>query len=114
MRNELKAFRALSDETRLRIFRQLLKGESSVCDVVKGLGISQASASRGLRALHDAGFLRLKKEGTWCLYSIDHDGANGYLKDLIKVVGLMVGSDRESRDVERQREGGDENVSLGW
>ena len=114
MRDELKAFRALSDETRLRIFRLLLQGESSVCDVVKSLGISQASASRGLRALHDAGFLKLKKEGTWCLYSIDHDGANGYLKDLIRVVGLMVGSFQEPGNAEHQGEGRNDGVILGW
>ena len=61
MRDTVKAFKALSDETRLRILNVLLERECCVCEVMQALDISQTRASRNLAALYDAGFLKLKK-----------------------------------------------------
>jgi ArsR family transcriptional regulator len=63
--------KALTDETRLRILNILLERESCVCEVMQALAISQSSASRNLGALYDAGFLRLRRDGTRIFYSID-------------------------------------------
>ena len=57
MREIVKAFKALSDETRLRIINLLLQRECCVCEVVQALGISQTRASRNLAQLYDAGLL---------------------------------------------------------
>ena len=86
MRDAVKAFKALSDETRLRILNILLERECCVCEVMQALDISQTRASRNLSALYDAGFLKLKKEGLWSLYSIDKDGMQEYLADMIHAV----------------------------
>ena len=73
MRELVKIFKALSDETRLRILNLLLERECCVCEVMQALDISQTRASRNLSILYDAGFLVLKKEGLWSLYSIDRE-----------------------------------------
>ena len=86
MRNTVKAFKALSDETRLRILNILLDQECCVCEVMQALDISQTRASRNLAALYDAGFLKLRKDGLWSLYSIDEEGMSDYLTDMVQAV----------------------------
>jgi len=87
MRDTIKAFKALSDETRLRILNVLLERECCVCEVMQALDISQTRASRNLGALYDAGFLTLQKDGVWVIYSIDTEGTKGYFADLVEIVG---------------------------
>ena len=86
MRQTIKAFKVLSDETRLRILNLLLLKECCVCEVIQALEISQSKASRGLSALYDAGFLKLKKSGLWSLYSIDKDEMSPYQSKLVEAV----------------------------
>ncbi len=86
MRENIKAFKALSDETRLRILNLLLERECCVCEVMQALQISQARASRNLAFLYDAGFLKLKRDGLWAIYSIDKDNPKEYCADLVEVV----------------------------
>src|SRR4030043_163364 len=86
MRDLIKAFKALSDETRLRILNVLLERECCVCEVMQALDISQTRASRNLSALYDAGFLKLRKDGLWSLYSIDAEGMKPYYATLVEAV----------------------------
>jgi len=102
VRDVVKAMKALSDETRLRILNLLLERECCVCEVMQALDISQSRASRNLSALYDAGFLKLRKDGVWSFYSIDKEGISGYQSQLIEVVkealknNKIVEEDRES------------------
>ncbi|MFC1874326.1 ArsR/SmtB family transcription factor [Chloroflexota bacterium] len=84
MRDTIRAFKALSDETRLRMLNILLERECCVCEVMQALDISQTRASRNLAVLYDAGFLKFKRDGLWSLYSIDREGLKGYLNDLVQ------------------------------
>ena len=84
MRDTVKAFKVLSDETRLRMLNMLLERECCVCEIMQAMEISQSKASRGLSALYDAGFLKLKKDGLWSLYSIDREGIKGYRSQLVE------------------------------
>jgi len=86
MRELVKAFKSLSDETRLRILNLLLERECCVCEVMQALDISQTRASRNLSALYDAGFLKLRKDGLWSLYSIDREGMEEYYSNLVDAV----------------------------
>lgn len=83
----VKAFKALSDETRLRILNLLLERECCVCEVMQALDISQTRASRNLGILKDAGFIKSRKDGLWALYSIDKKGMKKNLSELAEVVG---------------------------
>lgn len=68
MRELIKVFKALSDETRLRIMNLLIERECCVCEVTQALGISQTRASRNLSQLYNAGLLEQRREGLWTIY----------------------------------------------
>jgi ArsR family transcriptional regulator, arsenate/arsenite/antimonite-responsive transcriptional repressor len=70
--NELTTiFKALSDETRLRIVKLLEKGELCVCDITAALDMVQPKVSFHLCALKDAGFIKDRKQGRWIHYSLN-------------------------------------------
>ena len=102
MRETIKAFKALSDETRLRILNVLLERECCVCEVMQALDISQTRASRNLAALYDAGFLKLRKEGLWSLYSINKKDMNDYLSDMVEAAGKAL-KDNNRMGLDRER-----------
>ena len=101
MRKTVKAFKALSDETRLRVLNLILERECCVCEVMQALEISQSKASRHLSALYDAGFLKLKKEGLWSLYSID-EAMENYLSDMVSAARKSLIGNREA-ELDRER-----------
>jgi len=102
MHEMVKAMKSLSDETRLRILNLLLERECCVCEVMQALEISQTRASRNLSILHDAGFLKLRKDGLWSLYSIDKEKVNPYYANLIEAVREgLVGNDLVAQDRKR-------------
>jgi len=65
-----RVFRALGDETRLRIVALLAHGELCVCHVEQALGLSQPNASRQLGILKAAGVVDGRRDGTWVYYRI--------------------------------------------
>ncbi|MFN3740679.1 MAG: ArsR/SmtB family transcription factor [Thermodesulfovibrionales bacterium] len=64
-------FKALSDETRLRILKLLEHGELCVCDIVAALDMIQPKVSFHLGVLKEAGLIKDRKQGKWIYYSID-------------------------------------------
>jgi len=86
MRKLAKTFKAMSDETRLRILNILLERECCVCEVMQVLDITQSRASRHLITLCDAGFLKFRRPGLWAMYSIDWEGMNQNHIDLVATV----------------------------
>lgn len=77
-----KVFKALSDDTRIKIAYALsLEGELCVCDVANIIESSTATASHHLRLLKNLGLATHRKEGKLVYYSLDDD----HVKQLIKV-----------------------------
>ena len=71
MRETATLFKALGDETRLRLIWLLLNHrELCVCDFMEVLGITQSKASRHLRNLFHAGLVDDRREGLWVYYSL--------------------------------------------
>ncbi len=102
MRDLVRAFEALSDETRLRILNLLMERECCVCEVMQALDISQTRASRNLSTLYNAGFLKLRKDGLWSLYSIDREGMRPYYAHLVEAVKKgLEGNDAVAQDIAR-------------
>ena len=102
MRESIKALKSLSDETRLRILNLLLERECCVCEVMQALNISQTRASRNLSILYDAGFLKLRKEGLWSLYSLNREEAPEYFSELVAgVQKALAGNKTAAQDRER-------------
>lgn len=103
MREPVRAFKTLSDETRLRMLNLIAERECCVCEVMQALQISQSKASRGLTALYDAGFLKQRKEGLWSLYSIDTD-MKDYLSELAEAVRKALKGEKTAvQDIVRLR-----------
>jgi len=71
MRDLLKIFKSLADETRLRILYLLMEREACVLEIKQAMRISQTRASRNLGILHDAGLLKARREGPLVFYSLD-------------------------------------------
>ena len=101
MQNTLKLFKALSDETRLRIINLVLERECSVCEVMQAMNISQTRASRGLTTLYNTGILKVRRDGLWVPYSIDKESMEESYNCLIQLVrstlksNALAGTDRE-------------------
>jgi ArsR family transcriptional regulator len=70
MRHYTDLFKALSDETRLRIVILLFKRELCVCQIEAALGISQTKASRHLALLRHLGLLKARRDGLWIYYTL--------------------------------------------
>jgi ArsR family transcriptional regulator len=66
----LTVFKALSEETRLRIIKLLEHGELCVCDIVAALDMIQPKVSFHLAVLKEAGLIKDRKQGKWTHYSI--------------------------------------------
>lgn len=71
MREILNIFKALSEETRLRILKLLEHGELCVCDIVAALDTIQPKVSFHLSTLKESGLIRDRKQGKWVHYSIN-------------------------------------------
>ena len=71
MQDLLNVFKALSDETRLRVIKLLENGELCVCDIFTALDMSQPKVSFHLNVLKEAGFLKDRKQGRWTHYRLD-------------------------------------------
>jgi ArsR family transcriptional regulator, arsenate/arsenite/antimonite-responsive transcriptional repressor len=83
-------FRALGDETRLRILALLSHGELCVCHLEKALDLSQPNVSRQLGVLRAAGVVDARRDGTWVYYSISeqsHAMVESQLETLTKAFG---------------------------
>ena len=66
-------FKALADETRLRLLRILLHHELSVNELVSILKMGQSRISRHLRVLSDAGLTTFRRAGLWVFYQANQD-----------------------------------------
>ena len=71
MHNITQTFKALSDETRLRILSLMKEGEICVCDIAESLGMSQPNISFHLSMLREVGLIKDRKNGRWIHYSLD-------------------------------------------
>jgi ArsR family transcriptional regulator len=63
-------FRALADETRIRILLRLQVGECNVSTLAHEIEVAQASISKHLAVLRQVGFILVRKEGTQSFCSI--------------------------------------------
>jgi ArsR family transcriptional regulator, arsenate/arsenite/antimonite-responsive transcriptional repressor len=102
MKEIIKAFKALSEPTRLRIFLLLMERDLCVCELMFVLNMEQSRVSHQLRLLRDADLVEDKREGRWIIYGIPE----GVKKDLAPFVRQFAGpelaeSEFVLRDIER-------------
>lgn len=66
-------FKALGDDTRLRILCTLSGGEMSVGDIAERLSLTISAVSHQLRLLKNEGLVRSRREGKSIYYALDDD-----------------------------------------
>lgn len=91
-----KLFRALGDETRVRIVALLVHGELCVCHLEKALDLSQPNCSRQLGILKSAGIVDSRRDGTWVYYRIVEQEYES-LTDVLGVLTKTFGSEKALR-----------------
>lgn len=86
MKKIAELYKALGDETRLRIIQMLSKQEMCVCEIIDRLDKSQPAVSHHLKILKQAGLVVDSRDGKWIYYSL----YDGVFEDVFQGEDLMV------------------------
>ncbi|MDW7674414.1 MAG: metalloregulator ArsR/SmtB family transcription factor [Bacillota bacterium] len=70
MKRMAEQFKALSDETRLKILSLLTEQDLCVCEIIDALNMTQSAVSHHLKILKNAGFVEDRREGKWIFYQL--------------------------------------------
>jgi len=82
MEESLKIFKALCDETRLKIVEFLLNKEKCVCEIVPHVKRTQSTVSIQLAKLENLGIVESRREGRSVYYRV----SNPKVKKILKIV----------------------------
>lgn len=66
-------YKAMGDESRLKLLYALSRGELCVCEMTELLDISQSAISHQLRLLRSLRLVKYRKSGKQVYYSLDDD-----------------------------------------
>lgn len=92
-------FKALADETRLRVLKLLGRGELCVCEIAAALALEQPRLSFHLRILKQAGFVTVRRQERWILYRLNEEDM--FIRFLLMAVGERLSPEQALRDEER-------------
>ena len=74
LRQTTAVFKALSDPNRLRIFAELMAGDTCNCELKENLGLAPNLLSHHLRVLEGSGLVNSRRDvvdGRWIYYAAD-------------------------------------------
>lgn len=69
----IEVLKALADPCRLRLVALLTRGEFTVQELTRMLGMGQSRISWHLKILSEAGVLSVKRQGTWSYYRVGEE-----------------------------------------
>jgi Predicted transcriptional regulators len=64
-------FKALADETRLKIVDMLSCGELCACEILKSFNITQPTLSYHMKILSECGIVNADRRGAWMHYTLN-------------------------------------------
>jgi len=64
-------FKAMSDETRLKIIDMLSGDELCACDILEEFAITQPTLSYHMKILTESGLVNARKDGAWTRYTLN-------------------------------------------
>jgi DNA-binding transcriptional ArsR family regulator len=101
-------FRALADETRLKIFALLTRDELCVCEIEDILGLTQSLVSNHLAVLRRVGLVRWRRDAEdsrWIFYRADPTAAAALGQRCADLLALRApsGGGRRAEEVCRAR-----------
>ncbi|MBI4804895.1 MAG: winged helix-turn-helix transcriptional regulator [Desulfovibrio sp.] len=88
-------FKALTDETRLRIVNLLSQGELCVCDLTHALNMPQSTVSRHLATLKNAGVVTDRRCRTWAYYRLS-DAVEPFAREVLQLLAKHMGGIEEA------------------
>jgi predicted transcriptional regulator len=80
----VRFFKALADESRLRLLGLLAGREASVEELATLLGLTAPTVSHHLARLKELGLVRMRSEGTTHLYALDADTLRSLSKETLE------------------------------
>jgi ArsR family transcriptional regulator len=78
--------KALGDETRVKIFDMLSRGELCACNILEEFNITQPTLSYHMKILCDCGLVDSRRDGVWMKYSINKEKLD-LVQKLFDVIG---------------------------
>ncbi len=87
-------FKALSDDTRLRVIKLLQERELCVCELMQVLDMSQPRISRHMSVLKNAGFVDDRREGKWVHYFLCNGTDNEDIKRILQSFSQMANDNK--------------------
>jgi ArsR family transcriptional regulator len=66
-------FKALADETRLKIVKMLCSDEMCACKILESFDITQPTLSYHMKVLTECGLVVGRREGSWMKYSVNKE-----------------------------------------
>ncbi|MBN1970172.1 MAG: winged helix-turn-helix transcriptional regulator [Candidatus Delongbacteria bacterium] len=99
MNETLKLFKALSDQTRMRIYNMVSVKEMCVCEITSILNLAFSTISTHLKILKEAGLIEEKKDGKWVNYkkTESQNPIIGKIDEIMKLLSdELIESDRKS------------------
>ena len=84
-------FRALGDETRLRLLEILIDGDCSVGELMETTGLGQSLVSHHLRTLRTAGLVSDRRDGRWIFYSLAEPALAAVRETIVELERLPEG-----------------------
>jgi ArsR family transcriptional regulator len=92
-------FKALADETRLRVLKLLGRGELCVCEIAAALALEQPRLSFHLRILKEAGIVSVRRQERWILYRLNESDL--FIRLLLLSVEERISAKQARLDLER-------------
>jgi ArsR family transcriptional regulator len=113
MRNLINIFKALSDETRVRILKLLEGGELCICKIMDVVDMKQSRVSRHMGILKNARLVKDRRDGKWVHYSLNPKPEDFSHKEIISLLEkclkdyAVVARDREElrKLLEKEKKG---------
>lgn len=92
-------FKALADDTRVRVLKLLGNGELCVCEIAAALGMEQPRLSFHLRILKEAGIIVDRRQERWVLYRLNDNDM--FLRFLFLAIQEKISPQQARLDLER-------------
>ncbi len=103
MQRACEVFKAIADETRLRIVNLMLRSSEPlcVCELMDALHLPQYQISRHLSVLKSAHLVTVNREGTWAYHSLETgDSFAVQLWDFLRTVLPTEETEKDLRGLE--------------
>ena len=82
---DVKIFKALCDEKRLKIIDLLKSGEKCACVLIDKMDIGQSSLSYHMKILCESGIVQGRQDGKWTHYKLSKSGSKHAIKRLREI-----------------------------